>query len=59
QALAIVVGSPKLLATRCHRPEQLRLVNALCRFVEKAHAIEIGVEEVQAIQIGMVDRHAR
>ena len=48
QALAIVVGSPTLLATRCRRPEQLRLVNALCRFVEKAHAIEIGTVDSQA-----------
>ncbi|MGK2956916.1 MAG: DEAD/DEAH box helicase, partial [Acidimicrobiales bacterium] len=39
QALAIVVGCPTLLRTRCRRPEQLRLVNALCRFVEQAHLI--------------------
>ncbi|MGC1511358.1 MAG: TM0106 family RecB-like putative nuclease, partial [Acidimicrobiales bacterium] len=44
QALAIVVGSPTLIATRCRRPEQLRLVNGLCRFVERAHTIESGVE---------------
>ena len=34
RALAFVVCSPQLLATRCRTPEQLRLVNALCRFVE-------------------------
>jgi uncharacterized protein len=36
RALAIVVCSPQLLATRCRTPEQLRLVNALCRFAEMA-----------------------
>lgn len=39
QALAIVVGCPTLLRTRCRKPEQLRLVNALCRFVEQAYLI--------------------
>jgi uncharacterized protein len=36
RALAIVVCSPALLRTPCRSPEQLRLVNALCRYVELA-----------------------
>jgi uncharacterized protein len=36
KALAIVVCSPRLLEARCHTVEQMRLVNALCRFVETA-----------------------
>jgi len=36
QAMAIVVGSPKLLTINCRSVEQLRLVNALCRYVEMA-----------------------
>ncbi len=33
-ALAIVVGSGRLLNAECQTPRQLRLANALCRFVE-------------------------
>jgi hypothetical protein len=31
QCLAIVVGSPRLVDTRCSTVEQMRLVNVLCR----------------------------
>jgi uncharacterized protein len=36
QALAVLVCSPALLAPRCRTPRQVRLANALCRFVELA-----------------------
>jgi len=36
QCLAVVVSSPRLLWARCNSVEQMRLVNALCRFVEMA-----------------------
>jgi uncharacterized protein len=36
KCLAYVVASPRLLETRCRTVEQMRLVNALCRFVELA-----------------------
>jgi superfamily I DNA and/or RNA helicase len=36
QALAVLVASPKLLEIRCRTIEQMRMVNALCRFVEEA-----------------------
>ncbi len=36
RALAIVVASPELLRVACRTPEQMRRVNALCRFVEVA-----------------------
>jgi predicted RecB family nuclease len=36
QALAVLVASPNLLEIRCHSIEDMRLVNALCRFVELA-----------------------
>ena len=36
--LAIVVASPLLLESRARTIEQLRLINALCRFVEMAEA---------------------
>jgi uncharacterized protein len=36
KCLAYVVASPRLLETRCRTVEQMRLVNALCRFVEFA-----------------------
>jgi predicted RecB family nuclease len=38
QALAVLVASPKLLEVRCGSIEDMRLVNALCRFVELAQA---------------------
>jgi hypothetical protein len=31
-----VVASPRLLEVSCRTIEQMRLVNALCRFVERA-----------------------
>lgn len=36
RALALVVGSPRLLAVHCRSVEQLRLANGLCRLVELA-----------------------
>ncbi|HEY3831529.1 MAG TPA: TM0106 family RecB-like putative nuclease [Acidimicrobiia bacterium] len=36
RARAYVVASPRLLHVLCHNPEQLRLANALCRYVEYA-----------------------
>jgi uncharacterized protein len=38
QALAIVVGSPELLETRCRSVEEMRLVNLLCHLVQYAEA---------------------
>lgn len=39
QCVAVLVCSPELLRARCRTPEQLRLVNALCLYVESAHAV--------------------
>jgi uncharacterized protein len=36
RCVSVLVHSPALLHTRCHTPEQMRLVNALCRYVEAA-----------------------
>jgi superfamily I DNA and/or RNA helicase len=36
RCLAIVVASPRLLDVDCSSPDQMRLVNGLCRFVEMA-----------------------
>ncbi len=36
RCLAVVVGSPDLLRVSAHTPYQMRLANALCRFVELA-----------------------
>jgi predicted RecB family nuclease len=38
QGVAILVCSPALLRVRCHTPAQMRLANALCRYVEMASA---------------------
>src|SRR5690348_751116 len=36
RALSIVVASPRLLDAHCNSAEQVRLVNALCRYAEVA-----------------------
>ncbi|MFN2627305.1 MAG: TM0106 family RecB-like putative nuclease [Gaiellaceae bacterium] len=36
QSLAALVASPRLLEIRCSTIEQMRMVNALCRFVDEA-----------------------
>ena len=36
QCLAVLVASPGLLEIRCRTIEQMRMVNALCRFVEES-----------------------
>lgn len=38
KSMAIVVASPTLLEAGCRTPDQMRLVDALCRFVEVAQA---------------------
>ncbi len=39
KAIAVVVGSPLLLDAEVHTPEDLRAVNALCRYVDEAVTI--------------------
>ena len=41
QALAILVCSPALLDTACVKPDQVKMVNMLCRFVEQATPLRI------------------
>jgi predicted RecB family nuclease len=36
RAIAILVASPELMNAECHTPEQMRMVNALCRLLEVA-----------------------
>jgi uncharacterized protein len=40
RAVVIVVASPKLFAAECRTPEQMRMVNGLCRFRELARVID-------------------
>jgi predicted RecB family nuclease len=42
QSLAVLVASPKLLEINCRTIEDMRLVNALCRFVELAAEDALG-----------------
>jgi superfamily I DNA and/or RNA helicase len=39
RCLAILVASPRLLEVSCRTIEQMRLANALCRFVEQADPV--------------------
>ena len=39
KALAVVVGSPLLTDAEVHTPEELRAVNALCRYVDEAKQV--------------------
>ena len=45
RGLSVLVCSPELLRARCHTPEQMRLVNALCRYVEMASAWSVAPAE--------------
>jgi uncharacterized protein len=46
RGLSVLVCSPELLRARCHTPEQMRLVNALCRYVEMARPWSVAPAEV-------------
>ncbi len=39
KAMTVVVGSPLLMDAAVHTPEELRAVNALCRFVDEAKLV--------------------
>ena len=39
RALAVIVGSPLLTDAEVHTPEELRAVNALCRYVDEAKTV--------------------
>ena len=43
RAIAIMVASPALMEAECHTPEQMRMVNALCRFLEVAREQSVPV----------------
>jgi predicted RecB family nuclease len=43
RCVAVVIGSPDLWRVRARTPEQMRLVNAFCRFVEMADAASMSV----------------
>jgi len=45
RTVAYVVGSPALLTSPVHTPDQLRLVNGLCRLVEHATGATAGAHE--------------
>jgi predicted RecB family nuclease len=48
RGLAVVLASPELLRVACHTPEEMRLVNALCRLVEIAGAQDPAIETPSA-----------
>jgi uncharacterized protein len=39
KGLCILVGNPKLFEPDCRSPEQMRLANAFCRYLEMAHTV--------------------
>jgi uncharacterized protein len=52
RCLAVVVASPELLKVRVHTPLQMRLANALCRFVE------VAAEQVAELTLPASSDHA-
>jgi hypothetical protein len=46
--VAVVVGSPDLWRVRARTPEQMRLANAFCRFIELASAEKGEAPELEA-----------
>ncbi len=49
RCVAVVVGSPDLWRVRARTPEQMRLANAFCRFIELASAKQGGAPELAAV----------
>jgi len=47
RALCILAGSPKLFEPDCRTPEQMRLANAFCRYLELATTVEIDCANVR------------
>src|SRR2546426_1642959 len=45
RAVVILVGSPRLLEPECRTPRQMKLANALCRYVELAQVPETDADE--------------
>jgi uncharacterized protein len=41
KGLCILVGNPKLFEPDCRTPEQMRLANAFCRYLEMASTVTI------------------
>jgi superfamily I DNA and/or RNA helicase len=41
QAMVIVIDSPRLLEPECRSPRQMRLADALCRYVEMAQVADL------------------
>ena len=56
RGLAVLVASPDLLQVACKTPEQLRLVNAFCRYVEIA--AEERAHDDRAVVVAPVNREA-
>jgi superfamily I DNA and/or RNA helicase len=53
QCISIVVAEPALLRVRARTPEQMRLANALCQFVE--HAARHAQREAPAMDRVIID----
>ncbi len=51
RCVAVVVGSPDLWRVRARTPEQMRLANAFCRFIELAAAPPVAVAPAVAIEV--------
>jgi uncharacterized protein len=54
RCVAIVVGSPDLWRVRARTPEQMRLANAFCRFVEAARGSTLGDRPIARPPEGVV-----
>src|SRR5262249_25020730 len=53
QGVAVLVCSPALLRVRCNTPAQMRLANALCRYVELADERAARDDEPVATTLGL------
>ena len=54
RCLAVLVYSPALLRTRCRTPEQMRLVNALCRYVRAAQPWQPRAADAASMQLSLL-----
>ena len=51
RCLCILVGSPELFEVECRTPQQMRMANAFCRYLELARVIDDGDPKTAAMKV--------
>jgi uncharacterized protein len=46
RCVCILLGNPQLFEPECRTPEQMRMANAFCRYLELAKAVEVNAPDL-------------